>query len=74
MDAATTFALTAVGVPLEIALVAVIAHRVFAFWIPLVPGLVFAVLLPRTGHALAEAATASGPQAASPVTPRPSHP
>ena len=57
MDAATTFALTAVGVPLEIALVGVIAHRVFAFWIPLVPGLVCAALLPRTGNALAAAAT-----------------
>ena len=70
MDAATTFALTAVGIPLEIALVAVIAHRVFAFWIPLVPGLVFAALLPRTGNALAAAATPQ-PAAAAPVTPRP---
>ena len=39
-----------------------IAHRVFAFWIPLVPGLVFAALLPRTGNALeAAAATAAAP-------------
>jgi uncharacterized membrane protein YbhN (UPF0104 family) len=74
MDAATTFALTVVGVPLEIALVAVIAHRVFAFWIPLLPGLVFAVLLPRTGNALAAAATTAEPAAPLPVTPRPSHP
>ena len=56
MDAATTFALTAVGVPLEFALVAVVAHRVFAFWIPLVPGLVCAAWLRSTGHALARAA------------------
>jgi uncharacterized membrane protein YbhN (UPF0104 family) len=73
MDAATTFALTAVGVPLEIALVAVVAHRVFAFWIPLVPGLVFAALLPRTGNALA-AAGSRGPAASSPVVPQPGGP
>jgi uncharacterized membrane protein YbhN (UPF0104 family) len=69
MDAATTFALTAVGVPLQVALVAVIAHRVFAFWIPLVPGLVFAILLPRTGHQL-EAVAADRPGTPS-VAPRP---
>ena len=61
MDAATTFALTAVGVPLEVALLAVVAHRVFAFWIPVIPGLVLAALLPRTGHALEAAARASTP-------------
>jgi putative heme transporter len=70
MDAATTFALTAVGVPLEIALVGVIAHRVFAFWIPLVPGLVCAALLPRTGNALAAAATPV-PAPVGPVAQRP---
>jgi uncharacterized membrane protein YbhN (UPF0104 family) len=56
MDAATTFALTTVGVPLEVALVSVVAHRVFAFWIPLIPGLVLAGLLRRTGNALTAAA------------------
>jgi uncharacterized membrane protein YbhN (UPF0104 family) len=74
MDAATTFTLTAIGVPLEIALVAVIAHRVFAFWIPLVPGLVFAALLPRTGHALEAAGGDAEPASGAPVSPRPSHP
>jgi uncharacterized membrane protein YbhN (UPF0104 family) len=59
MDAATTFALTAVGVPLEVALVSVVAHRVFAFWMPLVPGLVLAGLLRRTGNALAAAGPGS---------------
>jgi putative heme transporter len=73
MDAATTFALTAVGIPLEIALVAVIAHRVFAFWIPLVPGLVFAALLPRTGNAL-EAAATSGAAGKAPLAPRAGNP
>lgn len=57
VDAATTFALTAVGVPLEQALVGVVAHRVFAFWLPLVPGLTLAALLPRTGRLLERAAT-----------------
>jgi uncharacterized membrane protein YbhN (UPF0104 family) len=56
VDAATTFALTAVGVPLEQALLGVVAHRVFAFWLPLIPGLVLAALLPRTGRLLEGAA------------------
>jgi uncharacterized membrane protein YbhN (UPF0104 family) len=56
VDAATTFALTAVGVPLEQALLGVVAHRVFAFWLPLVPGLVLAALLPRTGRLLERSA------------------
>ena len=47
VDAATTFLLHAVGVPLEVALVAVVAHRVFAFWIPIVPGCIFAFSLPH---------------------------
>jgi uncharacterized membrane protein YbhN (UPF0104 family) len=70
MDAATTFALTTVGIPLQIALVAVIAHRVFAFWIPLVPGLVLAILLPRTGNQLAAAAEAPEPAETSSVARR----
>jgi uncharacterized membrane protein YbhN (UPF0104 family) len=56
VDAATTFALTAVGVPLEAALLGVVAHRLFAFWLPVLPGLVLAALLPRTGRALEQAA------------------
>lgn len=47
VDAATTFTLTAVGVPVHIALPAVVAHRVFAFWIPLAPGIWSAVGLLR---------------------------
>lgn len=46
VDAATTATLHAVGVPLEAALLAVVAHRVFAFWLPVVPGSVFALTLP----------------------------
>lgn len=60
MDAATTFALTLIGVPLEVALLGVVAHRVFAFWIPLVPGLVLVGFLPRTGQALEAAGETAG--------------
>jgi uncharacterized membrane protein YbhN (UPF0104 family) len=59
IDAATTFALHAVGVGLEVALVAVVANRVFSFWLPLWPSLVFTALLPQTGRRLEHAA--SGP-------------
>jgi uncharacterized membrane protein YbhN (UPF0104 family) len=57
MDAATTYALHAVGVPLEVALVSVVAHRIFAFWLPIIPGLVFAATLAHTGQALESAAS-----------------
>ena len=47
VDAATTFVLTAVGVPIEVALLGVVGHRVFAFWLPLMPGLWSATVLVR---------------------------
>ena len=37
IDAAMTYALTLVGVPLAPALVAVVAYRFFTFWLPLIP-------------------------------------
>jgi uncharacterized membrane protein YbhN (UPF0104 family) len=46
VDAATSATLHAVGVPLEAALLAVVAHRVFAFWLPVIPGAAFALTLP----------------------------
>ncbi len=46
VDAATTATLHAVGVPLEAALLGVVAHRVFAFWLPVIPGSVVALTLP----------------------------
>lgn len=49
VDAATTFLLHALGVPLEGALLGVVAHRLFAFWIPIVPGSLFAIGLARDG-------------------------
>jgi uncharacterized membrane protein YbhN (UPF0104 family) len=48
VDTATTFLLHMVGVPLEIALLGVVAHRVFAFWLPIVPGALFAFTMPRS--------------------------
>lgn len=55
VDAAMTFALTAVGVPLAPALVAVAVYRLFGFWIPTIPALVALVLLPRAGRGLERA-------------------
>lgn len=52
VDAALTYSLTAVGVPLATALVAVGVYRLFAFWAPTIPALVALVLLPRTGRRL----------------------
>ena len=45
VDAATTFTLRAVGIPIEVALLGVVAHRVFAFWLPVIPGLWSATVL-----------------------------
>jgi len=71
MDAALTFSLQMVGVPLDTALVAVIAHRVFAFWLPLVPGLVFGLLMRRTGAALDEVRADTESDGATPDPPAP---
>jgi uncharacterized membrane protein YbhN (UPF0104 family) len=59
VDAATTFLLHATGVPLEMALVGVIAHRVFAFWLPVIPGTMLALTMPRIGRSLAAAAASA---------------
>jgi len=47
VDAATTLLLHVVGVPLDVALVGVVAHRIFAFWLPIIPGSVFAIGMAR---------------------------
>jgi uncharacterized membrane protein YbhN (UPF0104 family) len=52
LDAATTFLLHAVGTPLHLALLGILTHRVFAFWLPVIPGSVFALSLPRIGRSL----------------------
>ena len=43
VDAATTFLLRAFGVPLDVGLAAVVTHRLFAFWLPVLPGSAFAL-------------------------------
>jgi uncharacterized membrane protein YbhN (UPF0104 family) len=52
VDAAMTYALTAVGVPLALALVAVGVYRLFAFWAPTIPALAALLAVPRTGARL----------------------
>jgi uncharacterized membrane protein YbhN (UPF0104 family) len=52
VDAAMTYALTAVGTPLALALVAVGVYRLFAFWAPTIPALAALVMLPRAGRQL----------------------
>jgi uncharacterized membrane protein YbhN (UPF0104 family) len=47
VDAAMTYSLTLVGVPLGTALLGVIAYRVITFWLPLIPAL---ILVPRLRH------------------------
>jgi len=58
VDAAMTYALTAVGVPLAPALVAVAVYRLFGYWVPTIPALAALVLLPRAGRELEQAALA----------------
>ncbi len=53
VDAAMTYALTAVGVPLALALVAVGVYRLFAFWASTIPALAALLLVPRAGTRLA---------------------
>ena len=47
VDTATTLLLRTVGVPLDVALLAVVTHRLFAFWLPIMPGSMFALTLSR---------------------------
>ncbi len=51
-DAAMTYALVAVGVPLAPALLGVVAYRLFAFWLLTIPAGIALALLPRTGREL----------------------
>jgi uncharacterized membrane protein YbhN (UPF0104 family) len=53
VDAAMTAALTAIGVPLALALVAVGVYRLFAFWVPTLPALAALLLVRRAGTRLA---------------------
>ena len=53
VDAAMAYALTQVGVPLAVALVAVGVYRLFAFWAPTIPALAALLLVRRAGTQLA---------------------
>ena len=68
VDAATTFLLRALGVPLHLALVGMVAHRLFAFWLPVIPGSVIACSLPRTGRSLTAAPREPVAQGQSPAS------
>ncbi len=59
VDAAMTYALTAVGVPLAPALVGVAVYRLFGYWVPTIPALAALALLPRAGRGLERAAHAA---------------
>jgi uncharacterized protein (TIRG00374 family) len=52
VDAAMTYALTAVGIPLAAALVVVAVYRLFAFWVPTIPALVALFSVRRAGARL----------------------
>lgn len=65
VDAATTFALTALGVPLASALLGVFTYRFFSFLAPTIPAVVALPALPRVGRELARYA---------PIGPEPSEP
>jgi uncharacterized membrane protein YbhN (UPF0104 family) len=58
VDAALTYVLTAFGVALAPALVAVAVFRLFSFWAPTIPAIAALLLLPRIGRRLASAAAA----------------
>jgi len=52
VDAAMTFALHALGVPLEGALAGVIAYRFIGFWLPTIPAVWALITLPALGRTL----------------------
>ena len=52
VDAAMTFALNLLGVPLQDALAGVIAYRFIGFWLPTIPGVWALIRLPRLGREL----------------------
>ena len=52
VDAATTYALTIVGVPLAPALLGTFAYRLFNFWLPMLPALAVLPTVRRLGRAV----------------------
>jgi uncharacterized protein (TIRG00374 family) len=59
VDAAMTFALTAVGVSLAPALLGVVAYRLFSFWLPTLPAIALIPALRRLEHDLKAASPGS---------------
>jgi len=70
IDAAMTFALSAVGVPLGAELLGVFAYRLFSFWLPLVPALLILSRLRRL-HAELPSAVREGEEPAAGALARP---
>ena len=52
IEASLTLTLSAVGVPLESALLAAVTYRVIAFWLPLIPTLALLPTIRRLDHDL----------------------
>ena len=52
VDAAMTYALTVVGIPLATAVVVVAVYRLFAFWVPTIPALIALLSVRRAGSRL----------------------
>ncbi len=61
VDAAMTYAVHALGVPLDAALLGVFAYRLFSFWLPAAPGIVALAFLRRTEGALARSPSPAVP-------------
>jgi uncharacterized membrane protein YbhN (UPF0104 family) len=61
VDAATTFALTAVGVPLSSALLGVFTYRFFSFLLPTLPAVLAVPALPRVARELRALAPSQAP-------------
>ncbi len=61
VDGGMIGAFTAFGVPVEVAIVSVLAYRAFAFWLPTVPGAIAYLQLRRTVHRWSAAAEAPSP-------------
>lgn len=66
IDAAMTFALNLLGVPLEDALAGVVAYRFVGFWLPTIPGVWALIRLPKLGRVLDAANNEPNPATDSP--------
>jgi uncharacterized membrane protein YbhN (UPF0104 family) len=78
VDAATTFALTAIGVPLQSALLGVFTYRFFSYLLPTLPAILAVPTLPQVSRELSALAESQPPRRQSWAPPQPgaasSHP